>query len=88
MGSLIALRADVELRGCFIYTPLMLVALDGNPRIMSALLAFGAYIYASSIDGGQSVISSADFGTEMNIHLDYCPAEFTSPFDLVFNVVT
>ena len=64
VGSLTALGADVELRGRFSYTPLMLVALDGNPRMLSALLAFGAYIHASSIDGGQSVFSSAEFGTE------------------------
>ena len=64
LGSLTALGADVELRGRFSYTPLMLVALDGNPRMLSALLAFGAYIHASSIDGGQSVFSSAEFGTE------------------------
>ena len=66
----------------------MLVALDGNPRMLSALLAFGAYIHASSIDGGQSVFSSAEFGTENNIHEDYCPAVFTSLFDFVFNVIT
>ena len=52
LGSLTALGADVELRGRFSYTPLMLVALDGNPRMLSALLSFGAYIHASSIDGG------------------------------------
>ena len=65
VGSLIALRADVELRGRFNYTPLMLVALDGNPRMLSALLAFGAYIHATSIDGGPSVFLSAEFGTEI-----------------------
>ena len=34
VGSLIALRADVALRGRFSYTPLMPVALDGNPRML------------------------------------------------------
>ena len=64
MGSLIALGADIELRGRFSYTPLMFAALDGNPRMLSALLAVGADIHASSTDGGQSVLSLAEFGTE------------------------
>ena len=66
----------------------MLVVLDGNPRKLSALLAFGAYIHASSIDGGQSVFSSAEFGTENDIHVDYSLAVFTSQLDFVFNVIT
>ena len=64
VGSLIALGADIELRGRFSYTPLMFAALDGNPRMLSALLAVGADIHASSTDGGQSVFSLAEFGTE------------------------
>ena len=52
------------MRGRFSYTPLMFAALDGNPRMLSALLAVGADIHATSTDGGQSVFSLADFGTE------------------------
>ena len=48
MRSLIALGADIDLRGCFGCTPLIVASIDRNPRMLSALLAVGADIHASS----------------------------------------
>ena len=46
--SLIALGADIDLRGRFGCISLIFALLDGNPRMLSALLAVGADIHASS----------------------------------------
>ena len=48
MRSLIALGANIDLRGRFGCTPLIFASLGGNPCILSALLAVGADIHASS----------------------------------------
>ena len=66
----------------------MFAALDGNPCMLSALLAVGAYIHASSTDGGQSVFSSAEFGTENEHPRRLLSSCICSLLDHVFNVIT